>query len=162
MTDSKQPKRHCKDCPEGINRPAPYPGPRCSTHSRAFRDRSKAAQHSKMVEKTYGISGEEYWRLYEEQGGYCFICRRHNGKTKRLAVDHDHVTLIVRGLLCGPCNSMLAHLRSDIASAQRIVEYLERARDRNMLTSLAGKQPAVPLDSAPRPRGHGRNSPPKV
>lgn len=52
-----------------------------------------------MVEKTYGISANDYATLLERQGGRCAICRARP-KSKRLAVDHDHKTGAVRGLLC--------------------------------------------------------------
>lgn len=78
--------------------------PRCHTHTRANKKRARLNAHARMVEKTYGITGEQYWALYEAQGGRCAICRWASGKTKRLAVDHDHKTGQVLGLLCGRCN----------------------------------------------------------
>lgn len=62
-----------------------------------------AAQHAGMVERVYGLTAEQYDALLERQGGRCAICRNRPGK-KRLAVDHDHGTGEVRGLLCGSCN----------------------------------------------------------
>ncbi len=47
----------------------------------------------------YGITSAQYDALLEAQGGRCAICRC-KPKTRRLAVDHDHKTGIVRGLLC--------------------------------------------------------------
>jgi hypothetical protein len=74
--------------------------------------------------KRYGITPEQYWALYEAQGGACYICQRATGKTKRLSVDHDHETGYVRGLLCGPCNKILGHFRDDAATAWRCYDYL--------------------------------------
>jgi len=72
----------------------------------------------------YGLTPEQYWALYEAQGGVCYICERATGKVRRLAVDHDHQTGYVRGLLCKPCNSILAHARDDVQFLQRAVWYL--------------------------------------
>lgn len=50
----------------------------------------------------------DYDRAYQIQGGKCAICGRHQsilGKT--LEVDHDHSTMLVRGLLCAGCNMHL-------------------------------------------------------
>lgn len=47
-----------------------------------------------------------YDALLELQGGGCAICGRPP-TTRRLALDHDHRTMQVRGLLCFRCNSML-------------------------------------------------------
>lgn len=47
----------------------------------------------------------EYDKLFTEQKGCCKLCARHQALFKqRLAVDHDHKTLKVRGLLCNVCN----------------------------------------------------------
>jgi len=72
----------------------------------------------------YGLTAEQYWALYEAQGGSCYICQRATGKARKLAVDHDHRSGFVRGLLCKPCNSILAHLRDDKDAAHRVFVYL--------------------------------------
>jgi hypothetical protein len=115
----------CKDCGAGSKRPAPYSGPRCATHHRERKKALKRAAHARWIEKTYGITSEQYWALYEAQGGCCIICQRAKGVKKLLAVDHDHATGYVRGLLCGPCNQILGHLRDDQAAAWRVWKYLD-------------------------------------
>src|SRR5438046_1388392 len=52
---------------------------------------------------TYGMTIETYERLLRFQGGLCAICRRPP-KRRRLAVDHNHKTGAIRGLLCFACN----------------------------------------------------------
>lgn len=75
--------------------------------------RTHFAQYKANVWKGYGILNEEkqpftlidYNRFYQGQYGHCAICRRHSTEFKQaLAVDHDHKTHIVRGLLCSACN----------------------------------------------------------
>lgn len=44
--------------------------------------------------------------MLEDQDGHCAICPR-TPKTKRLEVDHDHKSGLVRGLLCWRCNNRL-------------------------------------------------------
>lgn len=117
-------KKSCKDC-GSVSRALKAPGPRCAT---CHRDRKKAlseASWARGIMSRYGITPEQYWALYEAQGGVCYICRRATGRVRRLAVDHDHATGYVRGLLCKPCNSVLAHFRDDLLTAYRAVEYLE-------------------------------------
>lgn len=62
----------------------------------------KAARNRKATLAHYGLTEEDYANLLSEQGGVCAICR----KTPKgsLAVDHDHKTKSVRGLLCAFCN----------------------------------------------------------
>lgn len=90
------------------------------------------AAHAGMVQKTYGITQAEYAAMYELQNGRCYICQRLS-PSRRLAVDHDHETGRVRGLLCPDpergCNhAILGPLEASpggaLAAAQRMVEYL--------------------------------------
>ena len=122
-------KRECKDClDEGIttNRPAPHPGPRCATHFRLQKRTRSEGAWAKRIEETYGLSVEEYYAIHEAQGGRCYICQRANGSVRRLAVDHDHDTGLVRGLLCKPCNrNVLGHARDDIEYFERAITYLQ-------------------------------------
>lgn len=122
----------CKDC-GSTTRPTPNPGPRCATCHRAFRKKQKANNHERMVAKTYGLEAGEYEQMYKEQGGVCAICQRATGKTKRLAVDHDHDTGLVRGLLCGPCNKLVGYFRNSPEAFDRAASYLRRAQEKNAI-----------------------------
>ena len=62
-----------------------------------------AATHGAMIAKTYGLDASDYDELLRVQGGKCAVCRARP-KSKRLAVDHDHKSGAVRGLLCSRCN----------------------------------------------------------
>ena len=53
----------------------------------------------------------------------CAICRRRCATGRRLAVDHDHTTGRVRGLLCFRCNTSLARYEE---FAAEFAEYLSR------------------------------------
>lgn len=118
---------NCKDCAaEGVvtTRPSPYPGPRCATHHRRVVRGRQARSHDRRVQATYGLAEGDYERLYLFQGGRCAGCQRATGATRRLAVDHHHVTGEVRGLLCSPCNRMVGHFRDDPATFLRLADYL--------------------------------------
>jgi hypothetical protein len=127
--------RTCVDCAKAgrpLTRPAPHPGPRCATDWRAIVKRRRQERREAHTHAKYGLEPAEYLSLYEQQGRRCAICRRATGKAKRLAVDHDHTCCpgptscgkCVRGLLCGPCNSMLAHARDDAELFRRAIRYL--------------------------------------
>jgi hypothetical protein len=86
-----------------------------------------AAAHRR---RRYGISEAEYQELLEKQAGVCAICGReeaatYRGKIKRLAVDHDHETEEIRGLLCSNCNRMIGLAAEDPAVLQNAIRYLE-------------------------------------
>jgi hypothetical protein len=48
-----------------------------------------------------------YDRLLEAQQGVCAICGKPPPENRRLDIDHDHRTLLIRGLLCRGCNMRL-------------------------------------------------------
>lgn len=99
-------------------------GIRCMSCWRVRRTQAKAKRQEAYVQLKYGLKPGEYAALYELQGARCAICRRATGATKRLAVDHDHRDGAPRGLLCGPCNSMLGHARDELEFFQRALDYL--------------------------------------
>jgi hypothetical protein len=86
------------------------------------------ASYSSHLQATYGITYDDYKAMYDWQGGRCYICRRAP-KSKRLAVDHDHATGEVRGLLCADsdrgCNHAILGNITSLDMARRIVTYLE-------------------------------------
>lgn len=82
------------------------------------------ATHASRVEKVYGITHQEYDDLYQRQNGRCAICRNVS-RSIRFAVDHDHVTGEVRGLLCKRCNhDLLGGGHDDIDLMWRATVYL--------------------------------------
>jgi hypothetical protein len=58
------------------------------------------------LQSTYGITCDDYWRLFKRQDGRCAICRQPPGEA-RLAVDHDHDTGAIDGLCHFGCNRRL-------------------------------------------------------
>lgn len=149
----KRPEGVCKDCwynwvaplpdDDGLWpkmprwRPAPHPGPRCVTHHRKVTKQRKVRAHGQRTEANFGISAELYWALYEFQGGKCAILNcRATGKTKALAVDHDHKCCpgrtscgkCVRGLLCGVHNEQLGRNGDDPWVFRDMASYLEYPR----------------------------------
>lgn len=67
--------------------------------------------------------------LRESQTNLCPICGRLLPQNTRLvAVDHDHSTRRIRGLLCRSCNTLIGHARDDTRLLRRAIAYLERNR----------------------------------
>lgn len=158
----KRPDGVCKDCwaeyllaqdddpayPLPRWRPAPKPGPRCVTHDRAEKTRRKARAHGLKVESGFGIPAEVYWALYEFQGGRCAILRcRATGKTRRLAVDHDHKCCpgrtscgkCVRGLICQVHNEQLGRNGDDPEVFMDMAGYLKFPSYLQYLWTRAGR-----------------------
>lgn len=76
-----------------------------------------------QLRRDYKISLEEYENLHRKQNGLCAICLQAVD-TKAMAVDHDHVTGTIRGLLCHWCNKGLGQFKDDPVVLERAVGYL--------------------------------------
>lgn len=85
--------------------------------------RYNRARHVKTL---YGIELEEVDAMEREQGGVCAICRQTCNVRRSLAVDHDHQTGKVRGLLCQKCNRGLGLFNDDPGRLAAAIDYLKR------------------------------------
>ena len=78
--------------------------------------------------KTYGITGEIYRAMLTAQSEVCAICGTLDpGKGEFFAIDHDHATSQIRGLLCVHCNVGLGHFNDDPKTMTKAIKYLQRS-----------------------------------
>ncbi len=73
----------------------------------------------------YGITLEYYNSLCTKQKNSCAICKKPSVKVS-LAVDHNHKTGAVRGLLCSNCNRGLGHFQDDKKLLLKAIKYQEK------------------------------------
>lgn len=85
---------------------------------------NREKRHAQNI-KQFGMSKEQYSQLFVSQKTVCAICWRPSYK-KRLAVDHDHQTKKVRGLLCDFCNRGLGMFRDEVSLLERAAKYLKK------------------------------------
>jgi len=99
-----------------------------------YRDHRKAYKLSYSesdLKRKYGIGLLEYSQLLLSQNGKCAICEgtdggHRNGEPKALAVDHNHKTGKVRGLLCESCNQGIGKLKDSPETCRKAADYLEK------------------------------------
>jgi len=72
----------------------------------------------------YGLTEEQYKQIFESQQGLCPICNKPPLTNERLAVEHDHVTKEVRGLVHRKCNRGLGFLGDDPNNCDRAAKFL--------------------------------------
>ncbi|MDQ3485915.1 MAG: endonuclease VII domain-containing protein, partial [Actinomycetota bacterium] len=72
--------------------------------------------------RRYGLTEAEVTALIEAQDGLCLLCRERTPTH----VDHDHVTGLVRGVLCSCCNQGLGNFRDSAQTLRAAIDYLER------------------------------------
>lgn len=108
---ASKPVSDCKVCVRERGKTR-YSTPEGRARVKAYNDRNRdklnALHRAGQMKRKYGITIKQYDDLLSSQQGRCFLCGIAPTERKRLAVDHDHKTGEVRGLLCAPCNMAVA------------------------------------------------------
>ena len=90
-----------------------------------YNHRYKDYRRNWHLTKHYNITLEDYNQMFADQEGRCGICGTHQTECKKaLAVDHNHETNEVRGLLCDPCNLGLGKLGDNVEGLEQAMRYL--------------------------------------
>lgn len=113
------PKRFDHDTPEGK-----------AAYAKAYRGQFPDHVKDRELRNSFGIRIADYQAMHAAQGGVCAICRKpetatRGGKVKALAVDHDHRTGALRGLLCAHCNTAIGKFGDDPSILRSAIRYLE-------------------------------------
>ena len=96
-------------------------------------DPANKARYAKYARRTnlkryYGISEDEYEQILKDQDFVCAICNEPSEKT--LAIDHDHNTGRIRGLLCHRCNTGIGLFNDNPDTMDRAISYLRAQHGR--------------------------------
>ena len=81
----------------------------------------------------YKITEQRYFEILENQVGLCAICGSASPGRKgseNFAVDHNHTTKEVRGLLCHPCNVMIGLAKDSIEILETAIKYLKHYKEK--------------------------------
>ena len=108
----------------------------CVTCVRAIKLKYTQSESGKRVNrnrellKSYGISIDQFEAMFRLADGKCEICKislnpKGWGKDS-VAIDHNHKTGKVRGILCNSCNRGIGHFFDDVSILNNSVRYLER------------------------------------
>ncbi len=122
-----------KSCTNGRERTCRICGP--GKRNKRWR-KNKGHRHTSKIRrstliKAYGISPEAYDGMAKEQNDVCKICGNpetrkgcYTKRPRKLAVDHDHSTGRIRGLLCSNCNSALGFAGDNTWILGRMISYI--------------------------------------
>lgn len=88
--------------------------------------------HEHRLRSAFGITPEQYEDMMEFQNGVCAICLK-KPRARRLAVDHNHKTGEVRGLLCTRCNHKILGASGENPDVlRRAADYLDKTVSQRM------------------------------
>lgn len=113
--------KKCIKCGVGLaqTKKRPYCKPCRNKMEREKYDSEK--DRNRHLKYWYGITAQDYEKMYQSQKGKCAICGEDS---KKLVVDHDHASNKVRSLLCFRCNIALGQLESGKDFVEKAMEYL--------------------------------------
>jgi hypothetical protein len=123
---------YCRTCQTSVNRA--YKD-RNREHLRVYKQRyyatdvGKAQIRRARLRRKFDLTPEQYSEMWTAQRGLCAICHRVEPREGyALAVDHDHTTGEVRGLLCSHCNRGIGWLSDDPELLRSAIGYLTGIR----------------------------------
>ena len=107
------------------------------TKARVKRTRDPERARDRHYRRKYGITLADFNRMVLSQGSKCACCGtgEPGGKHNQWCVDHDHVTGVVRELLCKDCNIVLGLVEDSPEHLQRLIEYIVKHKCENSSTS---------------------------
>ena len=128
----------CKPCVSTYNkiRKANYSPERVEQlkqMERAYRQSKpyKDYDWSRHIAKKFGISEFQYNEMQIAQKNCCQICSINQKDSKRrFAIDHNHSTGKIRGLLCQTCNQAIGMLKENKDILYSAIKYLEKYENR--------------------------------
>ena len=92
-----------------------------------YRKNNREKGYSAGIKYLYGITVEDYNKMFSAQKGKCAICKSSETQKnkRRFDIDHNHTTGKVRGLLCHNCNSAIGKFKENINSLKNAIRYLK-------------------------------------
>lgn len=105
---------------------------------KALRKKDRRKTRNYQLKGLYGITMDDYDKMYKKQNGCCEICSK---RFEKLFIDHSHVTNKVRGLLCGACNKMIGFAKENTVTLVNAIQYINKHSGvgvQNITTSKAG------------------------
>lgn len=111
-------QRYCKSC--------------LRDKRRVKRSENPEHYHERHLQRTFGMTLEEFQEIEKKQNYRCAICgtdnpgtiKRKGASKSQFCVDHDHITRKVRGLLCSTCNAGIGLLGDNLKSLEAAAAYL--------------------------------------
>lgn len=93
---------------------------RRNAQTKRLRESSNVRRRKENIRERYGITEDKYDSYFKD--AMCGICGTNS---KRLVLDHCHITGTIRGVLCSTCNTGIRHLGDSIEMLYKAIEWLK-------------------------------------
>jgi hypothetical protein len=104
----------------------------CYKYKNEWRSRNKHKTKNEKLKSRFGITIENFNRILDQQKNKCGICGStfvdKKNDPSQPCVDHNHLTLKVRGILCRKCNGGLGGFNDDKKTLEAAFQYLRTNR----------------------------------
>jgi hypothetical protein len=132
-----------------------------TAYLREYRKANPEKEKARSLREDFDLTLEQYEEMHEKQDGKCAICKNpetqlRGGKVKKLAVDHNHSTGKIRGLLCSDCNMGIGKLKDDYKILRQAADYLDKYSSDHSAEPDLGP-PALRTDLADSAQTSGQN-----
>ena len=102
--------------------------------TKCYRPTKRQYKWEAHLQNKFCMDAFAYNLILKAQNGVCAICKqpeviKQNNNIIRLAVDHNHKTGKIRGLLCSTCNLLLAHVENRPEILEAIPKYLQKENE---------------------------------
>lgn len=79
---------------------------------------------SSRLKYLYGITLDQKKQMLIQQNSKCAICQKPVDIS--VSVDHNHISKLVRGLLCQPCNTLIGMAQESTTILNNAIKYLKK------------------------------------
>lgn len=89
-------------------------------------EKVKQISRRASIKCSYGLSYEDWLKIWKNQDGKCAICGEIFTKPSNAYTDHDHKTDEIRGLLCRKCNFGIGLFNDNPELLMNAIRYLQK------------------------------------
>jgi len=121
-------RNECKECQKTHSREHwKKIATRESEKKKIYHLNNRKVAHGWHLKSKYGITLVDYQKMLDLQNGKCAICGsdKPKGNYRHFAVDHNHTTGELRGLLCTQCNTGIGLLQDSPDLLLKAAEYIQ-------------------------------------
>jgi hypothetical protein len=100
---------------------------RARARQRNATPKGRLATRKANLKQSFRMTKAQFDKTWREQGKVCAICKvKRKRNEKAFAVDHDHATDAIRGILCHDCNRALGLADDDRELLRAAAAYLRK------------------------------------